>query len=133
LRNDSTDHAYVVPTLSFTAGDLGMKALRLEGSLRGYTDVRGGKSEQRELRILRGVLVYAPEQNSCELRLGQQWLTEGVGRGNVAGLWLRYRFDKRTAVTIYGGSRIAESISLQETNRYQGYAVRILLLSRQER
>jgi hypothetical protein len=123
LRNDSTDHVYVVPAFSFTAGDLGMKALRFEGSLRGFSDVRGGKSEERMLRILRGVLVYAPEQKPYEARLGQQWLTEGVGRGNVAGLWLRYRFDKRTSLTIYGGSRIAESISLQETNRYQGYAV----------
>jgi hypothetical protein len=122
LRDDSTYHVQVVPAFSFTAGDLGMKALRFEGNLRGYTDVRDGKSQQRELRVLRGVLVYAPEKKPCELRLGQQWLTEGVGRGNVAGLWLRYRFDKRTAITVYGGSRIAESISLQETNRYQGYA-----------
>jgi hypothetical protein len=123
LRNDSSDHALVVPTFSFTAADPRMKALRFEGSLRGYTDVRGGKSEERSLRILRGVLVYAPEEKLYELRLGQQWLTEGVGRGNVAGAWLRYRFDKRTSLTIYGGSRIAESISLQETNRYQGYTL----------
>jgi hypothetical protein len=123
LRDDSVDHAFVVPTFSFTAGDLGVKALRVEGSLRGYTDVRNGKSEERELRILRGVLVYAPEKKPCELRLGQQWLTEGVGRGNLAGLWLRYRFDPRTSLAVYGGSRIAQSISLQETNRYQGYAL----------
>jgi hypothetical protein len=123
MRDDSVDHTLVIPTLSFTVGDLGMKALRFEGSARGYTDIRGGKSEQRELRILRGVFVYAPEKKSYELRIGQQWLTEGVGRGNLAGLWARYRFDKRSAITVYGGSRIAESISLQETNRYQGYAV----------
>jgi hypothetical protein len=123
VREDSGKHACVIPTFSFTASDPAIKDVRLEGSLRGYTDIRKGRSEQRELRILRGVLVYAPEQKPYELRLGQQWLTEGVGRGNVAGLWLRYRYDKRTSLTLYGGSRIAESISLQEANQYQGYAM----------
>lgn len=132
MRDDSIEHTQVVPTFSFTVGDLGMKALRFEGSLRGYTDIRGGKSEQRELRILRGLFVYAPDTRPYELRLGQQWLSEGVGRGNLAGLWLRYRPDKRNALTVYGGSRIANSLSLEETNTYQGYALGLNVRSRIE-
>ena len=60
VRDDSVDHTQLVPTLSLTVRQLGFQALRLETSLRGYTDVRGGQSEDRSLRVLRALLVYAP-------------------------------------------------------------------------
>jgi hypothetical protein len=120
VRDDSVDHTQLVPTLTLTMRQLGTPALRLETSLRGYTDVRGGQSEDRSLRVLRALLVYAPERSPWEVRLGQQWLNEGVGRDHVAGLWARYRVDHRTSITAYGGERVAREISLQERYHEQG-------------
>ncbi len=122
VRDDSVDHTQLVPTLTLTMRQLGTPALRLETSLRGFTDVRGGQSEDRSLRVLRALLVYAPQRSPWEVRLGQQWLNEGVGRDHVAGLWARYRVDKRTSVTAFGGERVAREISLQERYHEQGEA-----------
>lgn len=121
FRNDTTKHVQVVPTVVFNLRDFGIKSLRFESSVRGFTDVRHSKSEDRRLRLWRAVFVYTPENSPWEARVGQQWLTEGVGRGNVAGLWVKRKIGALSNVTFYGGARTLSSIDLQETNRYQGF------------
>jgi hypothetical protein len=129
-REDSVNHVQVVPVLSFTLGELHDRDLRFEASLRGYTDVRCSKSEDRELRLLRGVFIYTPSAKPYELRLGQQWLSEGVGRGNLTGVWGRYRIDARTSVTAYAGARLQNSLSLQNRNDEPGTAAGIHIRTR---
>jgi len=121
-RDDSIEHVQLVPALSLTLSELGKPDLRFEGSLRGYADVRRDRSEDRALRLLRGVFIYAPDKSRWEVRLGEQWLTEGVGRGNVAGGWLRFRPESQTAITVYGGARVANSLSLEKKNGNEGVA-----------
>ena len=88
-RDDSVDHWQVVPTFSLTMRDL-PHDLRFETSLRGFTDFRNGESRDEQLRVLRGVLIWSPKQSAWEFRLGQQWLTDGVGRGYAAGGWVKW-------------------------------------------
>jgi hypothetical protein len=107
---------------SFTLTDLGCKDLSFQTSLRGYADIRNGSSSAEQLRVLRGVFVYAPRQSNWELRGGQQWLTEGVGRGNLAGLWAKYKMTTKTSITAYGGAKLANSLYLNVPNEEQGYA-----------
>ena len=95
MRNDTVKHTQLAPALTMNVHDFGIKDLRLESSLRGYTDIRDGKSEDRRLRLWRGVLVWAPQESRWEVRLGQQWLTEGVGHGNIVGLWAKRRVGQR--------------------------------------
>ena len=121
FRDDSVDHAIVVPTLSLNFRRLAGDALRFETSLRGYSDFRNGESNDEQLRVLRGVLICAPKDSPWEARLGQQWLTEGVGRGNVAGPWVRRKFGQ-SSLTVYGGARLQSSLSLSEKNANNGYA-----------
>ena len=120
-RDDTADHVQVVPTLSLKLREFAGDAWRIETSLRGFADFRNGESHDEQLRVLRGVLVFAPTQSPWEFRVGQQWLTEGVGRGNVAGGWAKWRANKKSSVTAYGGWRIANSLSLNEKNEDNGY------------
>lgn len=129
LRDDSVEHVQYAPTLAFTASEFGAQGLRFEGSVRGFFDVTDNVSRDRQYRILRGVFIYAP-QSPWEFRVGQQWLTEGVGRGNVAGAWVRHDVDKRTSVTAYGGARLPYSLSLSETNDNDGFAAGIHVRTR---
>lgn len=120
LRDDSVDHAQVVPQLSVNLYQLGHKNLSFQTTLRGYYDFRNGESSDEQLRIQRAVFVYAPRKSRWELRGGQQWLTEGVGRGNMAGLWVRYQLCPRTTLTAYGGARLPHSISLADGMEDEG-------------
>jgi len=120
-RDDTADHVQVVPTLSLTLREFAGDAWRFETSLRGYTDFRNGESHDEQMRVLRGVLVFTPTQAPWEFRVGQQWLTEGVVRGNVAGGWTKWRANKKTSITAYGGWRLANSLSLSEKNVDNGY------------
>ncbi|MFZ5433372.1 MAG: hypothetical protein ACOZB3_06305 [Calditrichota bacterium] len=121
-RDDSVEHVQVVPTVSFVARDCVRRDLHFEGSLRGYTDLRHDKSEDRQLRILRAVFVYEPQGKPYQVRLGQQWLSEGVGRGNVMGAWVKYRLNRITSVSGYFGMRVDPSLSVQYKNDLQGTA-----------
>lgn len=128
-RDDSVEHVQAVPQLSFVARDCVHRDLHFEGSLRGYTDFRHDKAEDRQLRVLRAVFVYEPHGRPWKFRLGQQWLSEGVARGNVAGAWIRYRL-KKSSFTAFGGSRPQTSLSVQEKNPLQGYAAGLHARSR---
>jgi len=120
-RDDSVEHVQAVPQLSFVARDCVHRDLHFEGSVRGFADFRHDKAEDRQLRLLRAVFVYEPRGVPWEFRLGQQWLSEGVARGNVAGAWVRHRW-KKSSVTLFGGSRPQTALSVQEKNPLQGYA-----------
>ncbi len=124
-RDDSVSHVNVVPTLSLTFREWAGDAWRFETSLRGYSDFRHGESSDEQVRVLRGVLIYAPAQSRWDVRVGQQWLTEGVGRGNVAGAWTRWRANANTSLTVYGGARLGSSLSLNEQNPNNGVAAGI--------
>jgi hypothetical protein len=115
-REDTIKHTQVLPVLSLTLRDFGIKALRFETTLRGYSDVREMKARDRQMSILRGVLIYAPEKSPWEVRVGQQWLTEGVGRDNVAGLWGQYKFNRRTSLIAYGGAQLSNAFSVERKN-----------------
>jgi hypothetical protein len=120
LRDDSVDHVQAVPALTLNVADLGDPAVRFEMSLRGYYDAWRKTPHDEQLRVLRGVFIWEPEKSPWQLRLGQQWLYEGVGRGNVAGLWVKRKFGMKTAVTAYGGARLLDSYSLSDRNEDGG-------------
>jgi hypothetical protein len=123
MRNDSVKHTQLAPALVLNVHDFGLKDVRFESSLRGFTDMRGGKSEDRTLRLWRAVLIYTPQNCPWEVRAGQQWLSEGVGRGNVAGLWVKRKLAARSSITVYGGSRLPSALNLQDRFINQGFAV----------
>jgi hypothetical protein len=123
MRKDSVEHTQLAPALTLNFRDMGVKDLRFESSMRGFTDLRGGKSEDRALRLWRAVLIYTPQNCPWEVRAGQQWLTEGVGRGNVAGLWVKRKLAARSSVTVYGGSRLPSALNLQDRFLNEGFAV----------
>jgi hypothetical protein len=123
FRDDTTSHVQVAPTLNFNLRDFGVQGLRFESAIRGFTDIRHGTSEERSLRLWRALFVYAPESSPWQARIGQQWLTEGAGYGNLAGLWVKRTIGRHSNVVAYGGARTASSIDLQETNRYQGFVL----------
>ncbi len=121
-RDDSVSHVQIVPTLALTLREWAGDAWRFETSLRGFTDIRHGESKDQQLRVLRGVFILAPTASPWEFRIGQQWLTEGVGRGNVAGAWTRWRANNNTSFTVYGGARLGSSLNLGEKNPNNGVA-----------
>ncbi len=110
MRDDSVDHAMIAPSLSLNAYQLGHRDLTFQTTLRGFTDIRNGESNEEQLRIQRAVLIYAPRKSIWKVRLGQQWINEGVGRGNVAGIWARVKPCPKGALTAYAGSRIARTM-----------------------
>jgi hypothetical protein len=120
VHEDSVQHVQFVPMLSLTSYQIGHPALSLETTLRGFTDLRDGESSDESIRIHRLLLRYKPKRGPWEARCGQQWISEGVGRGNVAGLWGRYAFSKETNLTAYAGWRLPSSVSLDETVPNEG-------------
>ncbi|MCC6477315.1 hypothetical protein IT157_09705 [bacterium] len=127
LRDDSVDHVQVVPLLNLNVGQFAGDAWRFESTFRGFTDFQNGTRENTSLRIQRCLILYTPRKSKLSLRLGQQWLSEGVGRGNVAGVWGRYQFSPKTSFAAYGGSRLSNSISLDESVPDQGIAAGVNL------
>lgn len=123
LRDDSVDHVQIVPLLSLTAHQIGSPALSLETSVRGFVDYRNGEANDEAIRLHRAVLVYKPAASKLQARLGQQWMSEGVARGNVLGLWGRYAFGPRLKLIAFGGSRLPNSISLDESIPNEGYSL----------
>ena len=121
VRDDTTKHVQVAPTVMFNVRDFGIKSLRFESSLRGFTDVRHSQSEDRVLRLWRAVFVYEPEKSPWQARLGEQWLSEGVGRENMAGLWVKRKIGLASQVTAYAGTRTPSSIDVERTNHFSGY------------
>ena len=122
FRDDSVDHVLIIPTLSLTFKEFAGDDWRIETSLRGYSDLRNGEAHNEQIRILRGVVIFAPARSNWEVRLGQQWLTEGVGRGNVAGPWIKHKFGK-SSLTIYGGARLQNSYSFKVPYPTNGIAL----------
>jgi len=112
MRDDSVDHAMVAPSLSLNAYQLGHRDLTFQTTLRGYSDIRNGESNEEQLRVQRAVLIYSPRESKWRFRLGQQWINEGVGFGNVAGLWARVKPCPEGSLTAYAGSRIARTMYL---------------------
>jgi hypothetical protein len=110
MRDDSVDHAMVAPSLSLNAYQLGHRDLTFQTTLRGFSDIRNGESNMEQLRVQRAVLIYTPQESKWQFRLGQQWINEGVGFGNIAGLWARFKPCPMGALTAYAGSRIAQTM-----------------------
>lgn len=110
VRDDSVDHAIIAPSLTLNAYQLGNRNLTFQTTLRGFTDIRNGESNEEQMRIQRAVLIYAPSASKWQVRLGQQWINEGVGYGNVAGLWAQVKPCPKGAFTAYVGSRIANTM-----------------------
>ncbi len=121
-REDTANHVVVVPQLSVTIHQLGRESLSFQTTLRGFYDFRDGESSDEQVRIQRAVFIYAPRKSRWEIRAGQQWLTEGVGRGTIAGLWARYKASPKLSLTAYGGPRLSRSISLVTGNEDNGIA-----------
>jgi hypothetical protein len=122
MREDTVRRTQIVPLLSLTVYQIGHPALSLETTLRGFTDLHNGENTDNSIRIHRLLLRYKPERSPWELRCGQQWINEGVGRGNVAGLWGRYAFSRVTSLTAYAGWRLPTSVSLDETVPNEGFS-----------
>ncbi len=123
VRDDSVDHVQVVPLLSLNVRRFGGGAWSFESTLRGFADYQNGDDNgTAALRVNRALLIYKPDQARYELRGGQQWVSEGIGRGNIAGLWGSYSFNSKTDLRAYAGSRLASSLSLDEENPDQGIA-----------
>jgi hypothetical protein len=112
----------VVPQLSATIQQLGREGLSFQTTLRGFYDFRDGESSDEQVRIQRAVFIYAPRKSRWEVRAGQQWLTEGVGYGSIAGLWARFKASPKLSLTAYGGPRLSRSISLVTKNEDNGFA-----------
>ncbi|RQV93841.1 hypothetical protein EH220_07895 [bacterium] len=110
MRDDSVDHAMVAPSLSLNAYQLGHRDLTFQTTLRGFTDIRNGESNEEQMRIQRAVLIYSPRESKWQVRLGQQWINEGVGFGNVAGVWAQVKPCPMGSLTAYAGSRIARTM-----------------------
>ena len=121
-REDTVGHVIVVPQLSATIAQLGRESLSFQTTLRGFYDFRDGESSDEQVRIQRAVFVFAPRKSRWEIRAGQQWLTEGVGYGSIAGLWTRYKASSKLSLTAYGGPRLSRSISLVTGNEDNGIA-----------
>ncbi len=123
VRDDTVDHVQVVPLLSLNVNRIGNGDWSFESTLRGFADYQNGDANNTSaVRVNRALLIWKPQASRWEVRAGQQWLTEGIGRGNVAGLWGAYKFSNKVDLRAYAGSRLASSLSLDEENPDQGIA-----------
>ncbi len=123
VRDDTVDHVQVVPLLSLNVHRFGNGDWSFESTLRGFADYQNGDpGNSSAVRVNRALLIWKPEHAHYELRAGQQWISEGIGRGNVAGLWGRYNTCPTGEIHAYVGSRLASSLSLDEENPDQGLA-----------
>jgi hypothetical protein len=122
LRDDSVSHLQLVPLLSLNVRAIAHSAWSAETTLRGFTDFQNGQSTGEKLRIQRALLLYKPRTSPWQARIGEQWLTEGIGRGQLAGLSVIYQAQKRTDVTAYGGWRLPNAISLDQAVPNEGTA-----------
>jgi hypothetical protein len=128
--DDSVDHVYLLPAATLNLYNVGWQDLSFQTALRGFVDYRNSRPFSQQIRVLRGLFVYEPSGSHWEWRAGQQWLTEGVGRGNLAGLWTKYAFSRKTSVAVYAGARLANSLYINEMNPEQGYAAGLHAKSR---
>ncbi len=122
FRDDTVDHVQFVPLLSLNIRQIAQSNFSVETALRGFADFRNGSGESEAVRVHRALLIYAPHRGKWEVKAGQQWLSEGIGRGNVAGLWARYMPKSKWSLVAYGGSRLPQSISLDESIPNEGAA-----------
>lgn len=121
LRDDSVDHVQVVPLLSLNVHRFGGGAWSFQSAFRGYADYQNGDANGTSaFRLNRAVLIWKPQGKRYELRAGQQWLNEGIGRGNVAGLWASYKPCPFGDFRVYAGARTPSSFSLDETTPNEG-------------
>ena len=132
LRDDSVDHVQVVPLLSVNLRNLDKGgAWSFESTLRGYADYQNGWADASSaLRVHRALLIWKPKTKPWEVRAGQQWVYEGVARGNVTGLWAGYKPCSAGEVHVFAGSRIPSSLNLTEENPDGGVAAGISLQRR---
>ncbi len=131
VRDDSVDHVQIVPLLSLNIHRFGGGAWSFESTLRGYADYQNGDDNgSTALRVNRALLIWRPQASPWEVRAGQQWIAEGIGRGNVAGLWGRYNFNSTTDMRAYAGSRLPVSLSLDESIPDEGVAAGLNLYKR---
>lgn len=132
LRDDSVDHVQVVPLLSLNVHNIDRAgAWSFESTLRGYADYQNGWADgSSAIRVNRALLIWKPKTKPWQVRAGQQWIAEGVGRGNMAGLWASYKPCSAGEIHVYGGSRIANFLSLDEENPDQGIAAGVNLQRR---
>jgi len=122
LRDDSVDHVQIVPLLSLNVQRFGGGDWNFESTFRGYADFQNGDDNGTSaLRISRALLIWKPDASPWDVRLGQQWLNEGVGRGNLLGVWTDYAITRKTDIRVYGGARPQTSLSLDEQNPEGGW------------
>jgi len=116
VRDDSVDHVQIVPLLSLNVQRLGCSEdWAIETTFRGFADYQNGATNgSTRLRANRAVLIWKPEGTGWELRGGQQWVNEGIGRGNVVGLWSRHEFSRKTDLRAYVGARLPNTLRLDE-------------------
>ncbi|MCL4306204.1 hypothetical protein KJZ99_09840 [bacterium] len=132
VRDDSVDRVQVVPLLSLNVHRFGGGgAWSFESTLRGYAEYQNGYADSSaSVRVSRALLIWKPSDSPWEIRGGQQWITEGVGRGNVTGLWSSFTFNRRTDARVYVGYRLASSLRLDGENDDQGMAAGVNLRTR---
>lgn len=122
VRDDSVDRVQVVPLLSLNVHKFGGGDWNFESTLRGFAEYQNGYANSSgTARVHRAVLIWKPEASKWDIRLGQQWVTEGIGRGNVLGLWSNYKFNRKTDLRVFGGSRLNSSLSLDQENPDGGW------------
>ncbi len=131
LRDDSVDHVQVVPLLSLNVHRFGGGAWNFESTWRGFADFQNGDDNgTAAVRVSRALLIWKPDASPWEVRAGQQWLNEGIGRGNLLGLWSSYAFSRKTDLRVYGGARPQTSLSLDERNPEGGFTAGMNLRAR---
>ncbi|MCB9357901.1 MAG: hypothetical protein H6506_02190 [Calditrichaeota bacterium] len=131
VRDDTVDHVQIVPLLSLNVHRFGGGAWSFESTFRGYADfMNGDDNGTSSLRVHRALLIWKPDNSRWQVRAGQQWLNEGVGRGNLAGLWASFKPCPAGELHVYGGSRTPASFKLDESTPDEGIAAGVNLQRR---
>lgn len=95
-------HEQLYQTLSLRLNRLAIQPLSLVTHLRYQGDTEDDFSESSSLKVHAFYLRYA-EKGKLDLRLGRQFMAEGVGFGTYDALRLKYAFSDMWSATLWGG------------------------------
>ena len=101
-------------TFRYVAGDLGSTNLSLVGSYRYWYDLQGDADDASDMRVVRSYLRWYDPDSRLDVRLGRQFVSEGVGRTALDGVFLGKRFDGGSSGAAYIGLPLRKSFSGDE-------------------
>ncbi len=106
LVDEPVTRVPIYQTLNLKAGDIADERLSFEGSFRSWYDVYGDASDESDFRVLRSFVRWNDRDARLDARVGRQFVSEGVGRTYLDGVYVRKGFGRDHETSVFVGQPI---------------------------